>query len=94
MPNASVEMEVYVSNVSHVLKTFEYCKENNAKGFALAVPAPVERHDRIGRRTRRHTPQHTCHAHDYRHTHVREACGERWPSTGSAKRRAGARSQC
>jgi len=40
MPNASIELEVYVSNASHVLQLFEYTKENNAMGVQLTVPTP------------------------------------------------------
>jgi hypothetical protein len=42
LPNASLEMEVYVSNASHVLRLVEYMKENNAKGVHLQV-APERR---------------------------------------------------
>jgi len=41
MANASVELEVYVSNRSHALHIFEYTKENNAKGVQFALPTPL-----------------------------------------------------
>ena len=40
IPNASLELEVYVSNESHPLHIFEYTKENNAKGLQFTIPAP------------------------------------------------------
>ena len=38
--NASLEMEIFVSNESHALDTFEYTKWNNKGGIALKVPPP------------------------------------------------------
>ena len=40
MANASVELEVYVSNASHTLHIFEYTKDNNQKGIQFAVKPP------------------------------------------------------
>jgi hypothetical protein len=40
MPNASLEMELYLSNASHPLLTFEYTRENNDRGIILTVPKP------------------------------------------------------
>ena len=40
LPNASVELEVYVSNESHALHIFEYTKENNKRGLNFQIPAP------------------------------------------------------
>ena len=40
IPNASLELEVYVSNESHPLHIFEYTKENNAKGLQFTIPTP------------------------------------------------------
>ncbi|EOD28668.1 hypothetical protein EMIHUDRAFT_456961 [Emiliania huxleyi CCMP1516] len=34
-PNASIELEVYVSNESHALATFEYTKDNNKLGLTF-----------------------------------------------------------
>ena len=42
MANASVELEVYVSNASHTLHIFEYTKDNNQKGIQFTVRAPAE----------------------------------------------------
>ena len=39
-PNASVELDVWPSNASHSIGTFEFTKENNAKGLAFQIPAP------------------------------------------------------
>ena len=41
LPNASIELEVYVSNESHVLHIFEYTKENNQKGVNFQIPSPL-----------------------------------------------------
>jgi len=41
IPNATVELEVYVSNASHVLHIFEYTKENNLKGLQFQIPPPA-----------------------------------------------------
>ena len=41
-PNASVELEVFTSNVSHPLTIFEYTKFNNEKGLSVKVPTPAE----------------------------------------------------
>ena len=40
LANASIEMEVFVSNASHVLHVFEYTKENNVKGVQFLIPQP------------------------------------------------------
>ena len=40
MANASVELEVYVSNASHTLHIFEYTKDNNQKGIQFEVKPP------------------------------------------------------
>ena len=40
LANASIEMEVFVSNTSHVLHVFEYTKENNVKGVQFLIPQP------------------------------------------------------
>ena len=40
-PNASIELEVYVSNESHALATFEYTKDNNKLGLTFVVPPPA-----------------------------------------------------
>ena len=40
MANASIELEVYVSNASHTLHIFEYTKDNNQKGIQFAVKPP------------------------------------------------------
>jgi hypothetical protein len=42
IPNATVELEVYVSNSSHPLHIFEYTKDNNQKGIQFTVRAPAE----------------------------------------------------
>ena len=42
IPNATVELEVYVSNESHPLHIFEYTKDNNQKGLQFAVQAPPD----------------------------------------------------
>ena len=39
-PNASIELDVYVTNASHPLHIFEYTKENNLKGLNIAIPTP------------------------------------------------------
>lgn len=42
IPNASIELDVYISNASHPLNIFEYTKENNLKGVTLSVPTPAD----------------------------------------------------
>jgi len=42
VPNATVELEVYVSNASHHLHIFEYTKENNMHGLQFSVGQPTE----------------------------------------------------
>ena len=41
IPNASIELDVYVTNASHPLHIFEFTKENNLKGISLKIPAPT-----------------------------------------------------
>mmetsp|Transcript_18934 Transcript_18934/g.56528 ORF Transcript_18934/g.56528 Transcript_18934/m.56528 type:complete len:290 (+) Transcript_18934:851-1720(+) len=41
LANASIELEVYLSNASHPLKIFEYTKENNLRGININVPTPA-----------------------------------------------------
>lgn len=41
LDNASIELEVYVSNEQHTLTTFEYTKENNQKGVQFTLPVPT-----------------------------------------------------
>ena len=40
VPNATLELDVYVSNVSHTLDVFEYTKENNRYGVNVRLPQP------------------------------------------------------
>ena len=40
VPNATVELEVYISNASHPLHIFEYTKENNMHGLQFSVGQP------------------------------------------------------
>ncbi|KAL1524388.1 hypothetical protein AB1Y20_019283 [Prymnesium parvum] len=39
--NASVELDVFISNISHHLHKFEYTKENNRHGVTLSIPRPA-----------------------------------------------------
>ena len=41
VPNATIELEVYVSNETHSLYIFEYTKENNRQGINIPVPPPA-----------------------------------------------------